>query len=1294
MTVAWSPADVARFQAAGYSLVPNRAGEMIWQFTGTAAQRMNITGSPARQAEGQYAPPPIRDVPLSERVAAIRESGLYDRYGNYVNPNYQAAFEREFQQQYGARPPVAQAQVQEAQAAYAREYSKVAVPNPLDPLGYYKEVAYLPGRPALNLETLGMTGYGADVGEQIIGSIAGQHLLPEQVAVLEKNPIIVSREREKYYAGVSGGTAKLLGGGNVSFVGEAPFGSTVTSDIKTALGLGGSTTVITPVAARITEKAFATGGEYGIYDSGGKLLAGASYKYPDKTLFEQPSKPDVSGSWVFSEVPLLNVFTQLNTGQSVSVAWGGTAPKDFIPVTGTSGLYSTPPQKVEINKQELTIKLPISQPAASDSIPEGIMKTLGYGKGGIWEKQRGTFPGFVTEVGANLVGDIYGGTQFTMNVFGGGATATKAVEVTKGFRQLPTFEGYKETIFAPLTYASQHPEQGIVAIEMAAIPFIGDTGAFLKAAGLSSGVMYGLDVLGGRQKEAPADVAAVIFSTPATMQIGGLIGRGLGANPMDTSALGSWKSVTATAATGGVGGVLFAGTQDVQKGLPFDVQKAEVYGLVGTAFGAALGAVSVGQTRGEFPTARLFRAPYEKVIPGGAGEEPAVKQGAYVGISIEQGGKPRLIAGLMDLKPSVGVPSIEPEGLLISNVNIQPSLIEHKGGFNPTQAEIYKSWGEEQINYFKTIAPEPVKDLFNLGAEQFTSESREQADAFAKYIKQSSTFSLKERVGWGDWAGQQKGYTPEFKMTLDEALATSDRFANPDVRQAVIDVLKEDNALLRGGVVEKMVLGKEKLTPLHDIDPIVANPTATANKIISRVGTIPDVEAKLSGTSLVEIKMGEEFVHLVDIHGANEAPDLSGLFESRSQGNKYFGWGWTQQPTITSPEGFKVISPATQTQLMVGSMTSPQEYGGYSPVGYRFKDVGKALEDVVGMAKDIGNPVIVGQVREFQSTLSPDVLAGTYAPKNILLQLGGGETGVAPSFGAEITGGVGLGGSVFTAPSADIQKALPITVPSGRYISSSSLSDIGSSSSGIIEFPRASYNVPTVSALQPSPSGKATSGSSIFPSYFKSDIISIGSGSPSAYKSNPLSNIISSGSASSSAGSLISSIGSSFSGGSQYSGGSGSSRSSSSSSSSSSPSPSQSPSQSPSYSPSSSSESRYSSVSWFPEFMGSDLKEKGPMKSKILGEIKGITRGAPLPWADILSVLRTQARTGGRSHQPLINTANLERWTRAAGEGFMRGFPTQEMVENKVKASGLGFLGGRKAGEDLFSRKKKVRLFD
>ena len=98
------------------------------------------------------------------------------------------------------------------------------------------------------------------------------------------------------------------------------------------------------------------------------------------------------------------------------------------------------------------------------------------------------------------------------------------------------------------------------------------------------------------------------------------------------------------------------------------------------------------------------------------------------------------------------------------------------------------------------------------------------------------------------------------------------------------------------------------------------------------------------------------------------------------------------------------------------------------------------------------------------------------------------------------------------------------------------------------------------------------------------------------------------------------------------------------------------------------------------------------MKSKLLGEISGITRGLPLPWADILSVQRTQFRFGGRSTQPRITVGNLEKWTRAAGEGFMRGFPTQEMVEMKLKTSGLDFLGRRQVNENLFGRKKNWRL--
>lgn len=80
-----------------------------------------------------------------------------------------------------------------AQAEYVKQYEKVVTVNPADPMGYYKAVAYQPGRPALNIETLGQTGYATVPGyrEQVIGNIISQQLTPAQIASLERNPPVL-----------------------------------------------------------------------------------------------------------------------------------------------------------------------------------------------------------------------------------------------------------------------------------------------------------------------------------------------------------------------------------------------------------------------------------------------------------------------------------------------------------------------------------------------------------------------------------------------------------------------------------------------------------------------------------------------------------------------------------------------------------------------------------------------------------------------------------------------------------------------------------------------------------------------------------------------------------------------------------------------------------------------------------------------------------------------------------------------------------------------------------------------
>jgi len=179
---------------------------------------------------------------------------------------------------------------------------------------------------------------------------------------------------------ISGGTARLLGGGDVSYVGQAPFGSAPTSLITTVSTPKGSETTTQPIPSRIVETALPSGGEYGVYDASGKLLSGGSYQYSNKpTFFGVPSAPNVPSNWEFSAQPLKNVAYNPGTGESVSYV--STISKGFIPVMGTSGLWTAPQTATQTPaitaEQQFDIEHPgywqnVTNPATKDIVANSL----------------------------------------------------------------------------------------------------------------------------------------------------------------------------------------------------------------------------------------------------------------------------------------------------------------------------------------------------------------------------------------------------------------------------------------------------------------------------------------------------------------------------------------------------------------------------------------------------------------------------------------------------------------------------------------------------------------------------------------------------------------------------------------------------------------------------------------------------------------------------------------------------------------------------------------------------------
>jgi hypothetical protein len=1119
VTTLFFPADVARFQAAGYT--QNAQG--LWEFTGTAAQRMNITGSPARQAEGQYAPPPIREVPLSERVAAIKQSGLYDRYGNYANPNYQASFEREFQQQYGARPPVAQAQVQEAQAAYAREYSKVAIPNPLDPLGYYKEVAYLPGRPALNLETLGFTGYGADVGEQIIGSIAGQHLLPEQVAILEKNPIIVSREREKYYTG----EAVTSKGTTVSFFGPSK-----------KLGFD-----LAPVLKSPEPIPAAKG-----FEGTTLIRLGMPVSSPVK-LFG-----DIPGTWIPEKMPP-NTFRTI-TGQYVSVDVGKGVPGGSEKVEGD--LWREPPVKaiqsapketsqlqlagtIEVAKKNIGTRTDIGlvpqERKVEDSTKEGYTFGLGWGQKVSEQLDILNIP--IRKAEASRYEPFFGPALLEAGIVGEKIVLTAIPSMVDLWAELakhpmeygqqffrastPIIPFVESTHWGPLgltTSLGEFSEKNPWISSGAGLKI---TAAAVWASGHPFETAYGMSML---------SMTGKLISTSSEGIITGRAGLSVKTPvPKETTLEIGYGYAKKGGGTSVEGEAVYSRESMLRKALP-----EEYYSPIGkeqTAIDKALGEVGLER-------AKQFSYEYA--------ENPFALE------TLKLGGRK---AAVLEVPKGMWEVAESPT-FMVRGEGLEALQVMREVGMFGAQQEIFTKIDTGELGG-GLITLEKGRGMYTVSHEApiieggITRAYRLPPKPIAEVLSTDTT-----RVFIQGGTSGKAGITElsTFRGGFGEPLVTNIPKASVDISGNIVEVLRKPETLGLKFSLEKDIL--ENLFEEHNAATWVAERTLIGG-----------------GAKTPFSKTFPEFMD----YALKDAEKLEYIPSSTMAGSRDMRIvDYTPSGKLVQ-ESAQVTAKVTEGAYPIFSKTTVFDEGVevyYSP---SFGIAGKAKETPIM----VETPSLKEIVHQASGTASSQIALPQIrlAPKTIEL----------PKSGVEVLPII----SVNLRPMDMVRQPSKVMDLS----KTAELSDTKINNS--ILQPQMQVQLQKVVEI--------TKPANVEP------------GSPST---NP----------------------------------------------------------------------PWEPPKTRPEFNGFEFKEKKQqMKSKILGEVRGITRGVPLPWADILSVQRTQARTGGRSHQPLINTANLERWTRAAGEGFMRGFPTQEMLEMKVKASGLDFLGKRQSNENLFGRKRKVSLW-
>jgi len=1079
---------------------------------------MNITGSPIRQAEGQYyAPIQKLSVPLSEQVRAIKESGLYDRYGNYVNPNYQAAFEREFKQQYGARPSATIAQVQEAQAAYAREYSKVAIPNPLDPLGYYKEVAYMPGRPALNLETLVMTGYGADVGEQIIGSIAGQHLLPEQVAVLEKNPIIASREREKYYAG----EAVTSKGTTVSFFGPSK-----------KLGFD-----LAPVLKSPEPTPAAKG-----FEGTTLIRLGIPVSSPVK-LFG-----DIPGTWIPEKMPP-STFRNI-AGQYVSVDVGKGVPGGSEKVEGylwreplvkaiqpapkeTSQLQLT--GTIEVAKKNIGTRTDIGlvpqERKVEDSAKEDYTFGLGWGQKVSEQLDILNIP--IRKAEASGYEPFFGPALLEAGILGEKIVLTAIPSMVDLWAELakhPVEYGQQflraSTPMIPFVESTHWGQLGLTTSlgEFSEKnPWI-SSGAGLKiaaAAAWASGhpfeTAYGMSIL---------SMTGNLISTSSEGIITGRAGLSVKTPvPKETTLEIGYGYARKGGGTSVEGEVVYSRESMLRKALP-----EEYYSPIGkeqTAIDKALGEVGLER-------ARQFSYEYA--------ENPFALETLKLG-----GGK----AAVLEVPKGMWEVAESPT-FIVRGEGLEALQVMREVGMFGAQQEIFTKIDTGELGG-GLVTLEKGRGMYTVSHEApiieggITRAYRLPPKPIAEVLSTDTT-----RVFIQGGTSGKAGITElsTFRGGFGEPLVTNIPKASVDISGNIVEILRKPETLGLKFSLEKDIL--EDLFEEHNAATWVAERTLMGG-----------------GAKTPFAKTFPEFMD----YALKDAEKLEYIPSSTMAGSRDMRIvDYTPSGKLVQ-ESAQVVARVTEGAYPIFSKTTIFDEGIETYYPPSFMIAGKAKEAPIM----VETPSLKEIVHQASGTSSSQIALPQIriAPKTIELSKAGVEV-------------------------------LPIISVNLRPM------DMVRQPSKVMDLSKNS-ELPDTKILQPQMQVQLQK---------VIEITKPANVEPGSPPTNP----------------------------------------------------------------------PWEPPKTRPEFNGFELKEKKQMKSKILGEIRGITRGVPLPWADILSVQRTQFRFGGRSTQPRITVGNLEKWTRAAGEGFMRGFPTQEMVEMKLKTSGIDFLGRRQVNENLFGRKKNWRL--
>ncbi|MCX6775878.1 MAG: hypothetical protein NT130_03470 [Candidatus Micrarchaeota archaeon] len=754
-------------------------------------------------------------------------------------------------------------QLTPTQSEYLRQREKVTKENPNDPMGYFKDVAYQQGKPAMNLESMKGTGYanmtfkdasGKQVSwrDQTIDWIAGQYMTPEQImrispGGLVRNPIT----RDSEYRG---------GSESVFPTNNQIIPSKETLEImETAIGISQG---IGLDLLRMKIMRDATGISQGIglnLIKYGNWMKTTTTKSSLDVISETISESDIilnAWGWNYKNINTLGgktaVFVAIGLEDMMS------SIKGLIEVTTPLGSFSEAVRETKGFRENMNLQT---------SLNVGV-----YPAYYTW-----THPGEVSTGVSMLLGTTMPVRMALKSMASWGLTMTATGEGFKVITGQPAFSNMKEMSVEFWAGGTSGLMATFVGSQMGSAFKIVPRGDIIGTVGeLGKRMGAGAVTLGSASGVYTSSEQMLFKMQPNYREIGGsmLIGMGLG--------------------------VAFAGAS-------YGYERAFKSGLLPV---------------GSLERNEIWQTSYatgEPVTTQRVWSGLSFQWGNKVSaIGIETGSA----AGGRITRFSFfkGIPKIETEGFVNFNpLEMKPvdySLYETKmlkGPMEEYRMKIDVRMGGEMWTMPKIRQAEI---LHAAGNEKMLGYM------YAMEGHWTEMYELERAIGEKSYTFAQT----KPASTVKEVLGSIELFQKEGATDIIYNTLKSERSglILFGSAEQKLMMGGKMWVSPHDIDIKALNPEDLANKLVKSLKPIygKDIRISAESTSLVEIRASSsgEFVHAFDIHS------IYGYGEELRPG-LYVGWGKFEQAPQLTREGFFVDTLENQAIRKGVSSLTPREAG-------------------------------------------------------------------------------------------------------------------------------------------------------------------------------------------------------------------------------------------------------------------------------------------------------------------------------------------------------------------------------